>query len=95
MPYTIQEKKKALTRLRRICGQAEGLSRAIEAGTECGLLLQQVAALRGAVNGLMSEVLESHLRETFGQIGAEAALSRKAIDANIDDAIALVRSYLK
>ena len=95
MPHTEQEKKKAITRLRRIRGQAEALERAVETGTECGLLLQQMVALRGAVNGLMSEVLESHLRETFGQLGGKPMLSTKAINANIDDTVALVRSYLK
>ena len=66
MPYAAEEKKRALTRLKRIKGQAEALEKAIAAGTECGLLLQQIAALRGAANGLMADVLDSHLRETFG-----------------------------
>lgn len=87
MPYTSAEKKKALTRLRRIRGQTDALERALEAGTECGAVLQQLAAIRGAVNGLMAEVLESHLREEFGELAAK--------DAGIQQAIALVRSYLK
>ncbi len=87
MPYTAAEKKKALTRLRRIRGQADALERALEAGTDCGSVLQQLAAIRGAVNGLMAEVLESHLREEFGEAAAK--------DAGIQQAIALVRSYLK
>lgn len=87
MPYTAVEKKKALTRLRRIRGQADALERALEAGTDCGSVLQQLAAIRGAVNGLMAEVLESHLREEFGEAAAK--------DAGIQQAIALVRSYLK
>ena len=66
MPYTPQEKQRAVARLRRIKGQAEALERAVLAGTDCGTLLQQISALRGATNGLMAEVLESHLRETFG-----------------------------
>ena len=49
--------------------------------------LQQLAAIRGAVNGLMAEVLESHLREEFGELAAK--------DAGIQQAIGLVRSYLK
>jgi len=97
MPHSPQEKKKAITRLRRIRGQAEALERAVEQETECGLLLQQLAALRGAVNGLMAEVLESHLRETFGQ--HENAKSHKAsnkdMQASLNDALVLVRSYLK
>jgi DNA-binding FrmR family transcriptional regulator len=66
MPHSPEEKKRTVTRLRRIRGQTEALERAVMAGTECGVLLQQLAALRGAATGLMAEVLESHLRETFG-----------------------------
>ena len=87
MPYSPVEKKRALTRLRRIQGQTEALARALEAGTECAAVLQQLAAIRGAVNGLMAEVLESHLREEFGELASN--------DAGIQQAIALVRSYLK
>lgn len=91
MPHTPQEKKRALTRLRRIRGQTEALERALEAGADCGPVLQQLAAIRGAVNGLMSEVLESHLREEFGHAKPGAARA----GASIDQAISLVRSYLK
>lgn len=72
MPHSPQEKKKVLTRLSRIRGQTEALERAVAAGTECGALLQQIAALRGAANGLMADVLESHLRETFAQSAGDA-----------------------
>ncbi|RYD21383.1 MAG: regulator, partial [Spirochaetia bacterium] len=34
MPYSMEDKKKATTRLRRIKGQVEALDRAVEAGTE-------------------------------------------------------------
>ncbi|NNC25061.1 metal/formaldehyde-sensitive transcriptional repressor, partial [Salinisphaera sp. USBA-960] len=59
MPHSPAEKKRVLTRVRRIKGQTEALERALEAGSECAAVLQQIAAIRGAVNGLMSEVLES------------------------------------
>lgn len=91
MPHSLAEKKKALTRLRRIRGQADALERALEAGSDCGAVLQQLAAIRGAVNGLMAEVLESHLREEFG----EAVASDPARERSVQQAIALVRSYLK
>lgn len=91
MPHSPQEKKRVITRLRRIRGQAEALERAVEAGTECAALLQQLAALRGAANGLMAEVLDSHLRETFGQ--AHDASPRR--EAEIEQLMRLVRSYLK
>ena len=59
MPHSPEEKKRAITRLRRIKGQAEALERAIEAGTDCAPLLQQIVAMRGATNGLMAEVMEA------------------------------------
>jgi len=91
MPHSPQEKKRILTRVRRLRGQVDALERALDAGTECGPVLQQMAAIRGAVNGLMAETLESHLREEFLQ----ASVTPKAREGSIDDTIALVRSYLK
>lgn len=93
MPHSPEEKKKAITRLRRIRGQAESLERAIEEGTDCSVLLQQLAALRGATNSLMSEVLEGHLRETFENKGHK--VSPKEIKTTLDDMLTLVRTYLK
>ena len=70
-------------RLRRIKGQVEALERAVEAGTDCSALLQQIAALRGATNGLMAEVLDSHVRELFSAMAGEqqAAASNHEIGA--------------
>lgn len=96
MPHSPEEKKRVVTRLRRIQGQAAALERAVNEGTECGALLQQLAALRGATNGLMAEVLESHLRETFvqsAQGGPQDAGSGP--EAQIEDLMRIVRSYLK
>lgn len=66
MPHTIKEKKQLLTRVRRIKGQADALETALEQGGDCSAILQQIAAIRGAVNGLMAEVLEGHIREHLG-----------------------------
>ena len=93
MPHSVEDKKKALMRLRRIRGQGEALERAIEAGTECSLLLQQISALRGAVSGLMAEILESHLRETFGRGAKPTPPSQVAGD--MDDIIKILRTYLR
>jgi len=87
MPHAPEDKKKALTRVRRIRGQAEALERALEAGADCAPVLQQLAAIRGAVNGLMSEILESHIRE---ELAAE-----RSPDALAQDLTNLVRSYLR
>lgn len=91
MPHSPEDKKRALTRVRRIRGQCDALERALESGVECGPVLQQLAAVRGAVNGLMSEVLASHIREGFGQ----PAYSDEQRAERVQDLLELVRSYLK
>jgi DNA-binding FrmR family transcriptional regulator len=91
MPHTAEEKKRVLTRVRRLRGQIDALERVLEEGAECGPVLQQIAAVRGAVNGLMSGVLESHLREEFMQWGTAS----ESQQASIDEVVSLVRSYLR
>ena len=91
MPHSPEEKKKVLARVRRIRGQCDALERALQAGADCGPVLQQIAAIRGAVNGLMSEVMEAHIREEFGQPAGTDAQRQ----ARIEEMTGLVRSYLK
>lgn len=82
-----------LARVRRIKGQADSLERMLQTGLDedCTAVLQQIAAIRGAVNGLMAEVLEGHLRE---HIAAEH-LTAKQREEEIEHLAAILRSYLK
>ena len=61
MSHTVRGKIKLLARVRRIRGQVEALERALEAETGCTAVLQQIAAVRGAMNGLMASVIEDHV----------------------------------
>lgn len=91
MPHSPREKKQALTRVRRIKGQVAALEQALDDGAECAAILQQLAAVRGAVNGLMAAVLESHLREEFPHTEARSDSQKQSID----ETISIVRSYLR
>ena len=91
MPHTIKEQKQLLTRVRRIKGQADALETALEQGGDCSAILQQIAAIRGAVNGLMAEVLEGHIREHLGV--AEIPAEQRSRD--LENVVAVLRSYLK
>lgn len=91
MPHTIKTKKHLLTRVRRIRGQSEALEKALEHETECVAILQQIAAIRGAVNGLMAEVLEGHIRE---HLGPDAVSSRQR-NEDLEQVVAVLKSYLK
>ena len=55
--------KKILNRVKRLKGQIHAIEEAIESPeASCIQVLQQVAAVKGALNGLMNELMESHLR---------------------------------
>ena len=91
MPHMIKSKKQLLTRVRRIKGQAEALEKVLVQETECAAVLQQIAAIRGAVNGLMAEVLQGHLRE---HLGADDISPQQRRD-DLEQVLAVLRSYLK
>ena len=91
MAHTINGKSKLLTRVRRIRGQADGLEKALESEADCAAILQQIAAIRGAVNGLMSEVLEHHLRDHLGAESNDAAQRGR----DLEEVVSVLKSYLK
>jgi DNA-binding FrmR family transcriptional regulator len=91
MAHTTKSKKQLLTRVRRIKGQTEALEKALDEGIECAAILQQISAIRGAVNGLMTEVLEGHIREHLGTDDA----SPEQRQEDLDQVIEVVRRYLK
>jgi DNA-binding FrmR family transcriptional regulator len=91
MTHTIREKAKLLARVRRIRGQVEAIERALEAELGCAEVLQVVASVRGAVNGLMAEVFEDHVRNHV--FVPALAASERAEGA--DDLMEVVRAYLK
>lgn len=89
MAHTIRDKQKLLHRVRRVRGQIEAVERLLEAESECDEILQQIAACRGSINGLMSEVLEGHIR--FHLVERHKSPKRNAVE----DVISIARSYLK
>jgi FrmR/RcnR family transcriptional regulator, repressor of frmRAB operon len=62
MAHIVRDKKKLLNRVRRIRGQVEAVERALESEADCTEILHTIAACRGAINGLMTEVIEGHIR---------------------------------
>ena len=92
MAHTIRDKKKLLNRVRRVRGQIEAVERLLENESECDEILQQIAACRGSINSLMSEVLEGHIRFHL----VERRHERKSHKGNaVEDVISIAKSYLK
>jgi DNA-binding FrmR family transcriptional regulator len=81
MPNAIHDKSKVITRIRRIRGQTEALEKAVNQDCECSAILQQIAAIRGAVNGLLTAVLEGqlHEHETSGVVAKQHHLEHKQL----------------
>lgn len=65
MAHLARDKTKLLNRARRIRGQVDAIERTIldEDDNECSEVMQQIAAARGAMDGLMASVLEGHIRD--------------------------------
>ena len=91
MPHIVKTKKPLLARVRRIKGQLEALEKALEQDGDCAAVLQQIAAVRGAVNGLMSQVLEGHIREHLG-VQVTSPADR---EEDVEQVVSVLRSYLK
>ncbi|WP_243020984.1 metal/formaldehyde-sensitive transcriptional repressor [Simplicispira sedimenti] len=92
MSHTIRDKAKLLARVRRIQGQVQALERALEAGKGCAEILHQIAAVRGATSGLMTVVLEEHVRAHIADPAITSAAERTQ---GADELIEVLRSYLK
>jgi DNA-binding FrmR family transcriptional regulator len=90
MTHTVREKSKLLGRVRRIRGQVEAIERALDEEIGCADVLQLIASVRGAINGLMAEVMEDHVRGHI--LAAENDAQRRHGSEELLD---VIRAYLK
>jgi DNA-binding FrmR family transcriptional regulator len=85
-------REKLLTRVRRIPGQVDVVERALESEQECAGVLHLMAACRGALNGLMAEVIDGHVWfHVLSPNNSKTSLRARAAEELID----VVRAYLK
>ena len=88
MSHTSREKLDLVNRTKKIVGQLESVLRGLNEDEHCADVLQRLAAARGAINSLMAELMEDHIRNHLprNSISSEEAA---------DDVIEIVKSYLK
>jgi DNA-binding FrmR family transcriptional regulator len=88
MSHLSKEKLDLLNRTKKIVGQLESVERALDQDEPCADVLQRLAAARGAINSLMAELMEDHIRYHIGK-------RTKSAEEGAEDLIEIVRSYLK
>ena len=62
MSHLSREKLDLVTRTKKVIGQLESVLRGLNDDEQCADVLQRLAAARGAINSLMGELLEDHIR---------------------------------
>jgi DNA-binding FrmR family transcriptional regulator len=91
MGHTIKEKTKLLNRVRRVLGQVQALERAVEDEKGCSDVLHLVVAARGAMNSLMAEIIEDHIRMHVVDPDHERGSRAKGAEELID----IIQAYLR
>lgn len=90
--HTVRDQEKLINRVKRLRGQLNGVEKQLESEAGCEAVLQTLAACRGALSGLMAEILEDHIRyhvlsPRTRPDSDEAVAAEQLID--------VLRSYLK
>jgi FrmR/RcnR family transcriptional regulator, repressor of rcnA expression len=88
MPHLSKEKIDLVNRTKKVIGQLESVLRGLNEDEQCAEILQRLAAARGAINSLMGELLEDHIRNHMPQ-------NSKSAEEAAEDVIEIVKTYLK
>lgn len=89
--HTLREQKSLINRVRRLRGQVDAVERSLESNASCSEIIQRVTAARGAIDGLMAELLEEHVRE---YLLADAPMAGEARQRAAEELIGIIHSYL-
>jgi DNA-binding FrmR family transcriptional regulator len=92
MAHTTEEKKRLLNRVHRIQGQLAAIEKSLDQEAECADILHNISACRGAMDALMAEVIEGHIR--FHILGPNDRVTDEQARA-ADDLVSALRAYLK
>jgi DNA-binding FrmR family transcriptional regulator len=90
MGHAVRDQQKLLNRIRRIRGQVEAVERTLEGEADCSDVMHLLTAARGAINSLLAEVLEDHVREHL--VGRIASGAREEA---ADELIDVIHAYFK
>lgn len=88
MSHLSREKLDLVNRTKKVIGQLESVLRGLNDDDPCAEVLQRLSAARGAINSLMAELMEDHIRNHMPR-------KNKSSEEAAEDLIEIVRTYLK
>ena len=91
MGHVAANKDSLIKRVKRIAGQIQAVEKALESDADCAKTLHLVAATRGAINGLMEEIIEDHARAHV----ADPSLSEEQRNQGVEELLEAIRRYSK
>lgn len=92
MAHAVAEKLKLLNRVRRLRGQIDALERAVDSEQGCSEVMRLLTTARGAINGIMAEVVEDHIE--MHMIDSDRKRSRIEQQAAAE-LLDVLRTYIK
>ena len=92
MAHTSRDRQKLGLRIKRIRGQVEGIQRMLDDGDDCFAVLQTVAACRGALTGLMGEIIEGHIRDHILDPSQEPTAAQRRAS---EELLEVLRAFLR
>jgi len=91
MAHLSENNHALVMRVRRMVGQLQAVERALVAGEDCAKTLLLSAAVRGAINGFIDELIEDHLRSHV----AAPDLTPQERDEGMQAVITAIRRYAR
>jgi DNA-binding FrmR family transcriptional regulator len=88
MSHLSRDQLDLINRTKKVIGQLESVLRGLNEDAPCSDILQRLSAARGAINSLMAELMEDHIRHHMPR-------KNKPSEEAAEDLIQIVRSYLK
>ncbi len=92
MAHALKDKKRLAARISRIRGQLNAIDRAVREEKDCYRILQTTAACHGALNSLMVEILESHIRHHLLEPDAARVAERRKAAREV---IQIINAFLR
>lgn len=91
MGHLTSNKDALLKRVKRIAGQVQAIEKALQEDEDCAKTLLLVASTRGAMNGLLDEIIRDHARAHV----AAPSLTDEERSKGVEELLEAIQRYSK